>query len=292
VKKGNRYEVSFTVGQKGKTYQLYVPATFYFKGSKTTEHLTITQEKNDFAYTFDSPPTEIVLDEHYDVFRKLTIPEIPPTIERLITDEKSIIVSSPSNMPLYAGLAKAFDNKGAVSTFLNQRADVSRKFIRGEGFGRKVLLDPDAKGFKRGSSREFAGKELNKRRMTAASISADGEPALRRQRLERKAARLKDKDLAAASLLIMGKDNPLLRRLGIELPPLDAGFGLVVMKNPRNPRKVVAVASGKSKEEIDLAQGQITDYRKYSTVIFEQGKLVSKTMGKADNGIRVAVTYP
>jgi len=288
----NQYETRFTLRQKGQNYQLSVPVTFYFKDGKRTERLTLKQETNNFTFTFDAPPTEIVLDERYDIFRKLTTPEIPATIERLITDEKAIIVSSPSNMSLYAELAKAFDNQGAVSTFLNQRSDVSRKFIRGEGSGRKVFLDPEAKDFNRRSSRKFSGKERNKRRMTSASMNADGGQSFRRQRLERKASRLKDDDLAAASLLIMGQDNPILRRLGIEPPPFDTGFGLVVMKNPRNLRKVVAVASGNSRAEIDLAQGQITDYRKYSTVTFDQGKLVRKTLEKADNGIRVAVPYP
>ncbi|NTW17134.1 MAG: hypothetical protein HGA41_06740 [Syntrophaceae bacterium] len=64
---------------------------------------------------------------------------------------------------------------------------------------------------------------------------------------------------------------------------------MVVTKNPYNPRKVVAVVSGKSRKEIDMAQGQITDYRKYSTLTFDQGKLVSKTVEKADNGIRIKV---
>ncbi|MCK7512291.1 MAG: hypothetical protein MZV70_55095 [Desulfobacterales bacterium] len=153
--------------------------------------------------------------------------------------------------------------------------------IRGEGLGRKVFLDPEAKDFKRGSSRESSGKERNKRRMTSASMNADGGQSFRRQRLERKAARLKDEDLAAASLLIMGQDNPLLRRLGIEPPPFDTGFGLVVMKNPRNPRKVVAVASGKSRAEIDLAQGQITDYRKYSTADLRPGQACQQNIGKS-----------
>ena len=292
LKRGNQYETSFTVRQKKTNYRLFVPVTFYFKDGKRTERLTIRQERNNFKFVFDAPPMEIILDERYDVFRKLTLPEIPPTIERLITDEKSIIVSSPSNMPLYAGLAKAFDNKGAVSTFLNQRADVSRKFVRGEGFGRKVYLDPETKGFKQGSNREFSGKDRNKRRITAASISAEGAPALRRQRLERKVTRLKDEDLATASLLIMGQDNPLLRRLGIEMPPINAGFFIVVTKNPYNQRKVAAVVSGKSREEIDMAQRQITDYRKYSILTFDKGKLVSKTVDKADNGIRVVVTRP
>jgi len=290
VKKANRYEVSFTVWQKEKYYQLYVPVTFYFKDGKITEHLTVTQEKNAFAFAFDFPPTRIVLDENNDVFRKLTVPEIPPTIERLITDEKSIIVSSPSNMPLYAELTKAFGDKGAVTTFMNQRPDASRKFERSGG--RRVFLDPGEKGFEHRPGKELAGKGRNKGRMASASGSADGSPAFRRRHLQRNPLRLKDDDLAAASLLIIGVDNPLLRRLGIEMPPSDAGFGMVVMKNPRNPRKVVAVVTGKSRKEIDLAQGQITDYRKYSSLTFDQGKLVSKTIEKADNGIKVIVTPP
>lgn len=290
VRKRNRYEVSFTVWQKGKNYQLYVPVTFYFKDGKMTEHLTVTQEKNAFAFAFDSPPTQIVLDENNDVFRKLTVPEIPPTIERLITDQKAIIISSPSNMPLYAGLTEAFGDKGAVTTFMNQRPDASRKFERGGG--RKIFLDPGAKGIDHRPGMDGTGKGPNKGRMSSASRSADGSPALRRQHLQRNPSRLKDDDLAAASLLIIGVDNPLLRRLGIEVPPSDTGFSMVVMKNPRNLHKVVAVVSGTSRKEIDLAQGQITDYRKYSALTFDQGKLVSKTIAKADNGIRVVITRP
>lgn len=290
VKKGNRYEVSFTVGQKGKNYHLYVPVTFYLRDSKITEHLSITQKKNDFTFAFDLPPTQIVLDENYDVFRKLTVPETPPTIERLITDEKLIIVSSPSNMPLYAELTKAFGDKGSFTTFMNQRPDASRKFERGGG--RRVFLNPGAKGFEHRQGREVTGKAHNKGRMSSTSLSAVGSPTFRRQHFQRNPLRLKDDDLASASLLIIGVDNPLLRRLGIEAPPTNAGFFMVMTKNPYNQRKVVAVVSGKSRKEIDLAQGQITDYRKYSALTFDQGKLVSKTVDKADNGIRVVVPRP
>ncbi|MEN6348437.1 MAG: hypothetical protein ABFD08_03430 [Syntrophomonas sp.] len=211
----------------------------------------------------------------------------PPTIERLITDEKSIIVSSPSNMPLYAELTKAFGDKGSVATFMNQRPDASRKFERGGG--RSVFLNPGAKGFEHRPGQEVTGKARNKGRMSSTSRSAVGSPAFRRQHFQRNPLRLKDDDLASASLLIIGVDNPLLRRLGIEAPPTNAGFFMVVTKNPYNPRKVVAVVSGKSRKEIDMAQGQITDYRKYSTLTFDQGKLVSKTVEKADNGIRIKV---
>ena len=95
--------------------------------------------------------------------------------------------------------------------------------------------------------------------------------------------------MASASLLVLGADNPMLRRLGIAVPPIDAGFGIVVQKNPLNPRKVVAVVTGKSREEIELSQGQITDYRKYSALSFDRGKLTDKTIEKTENGIRRTV---
>jgi len=134
------------------------------------EHLIPILNQALSAFAFDSPPTQIVLDENYDVFRKLTVPETPPTIERLITDEKSIIVSSPSNMPLYAELTKAFGDKGAITTFMIQRPDVSRKFERGGG--RKIFIDPGAKGFEHRPGREVTGKERKKGRISSNNLIA------------------------------------------------------------------------------------------------------------------------
>jgi len=51
-------------------------------------------------------------------------------------------------------------------------------------------------------------------------------------------------------------------------------------------RKLLKSGAGKSREEIDLAQGKITDSRKYSVLSFNHGILAGKTMEKADYGIR------
>ncbi len=143
---GNGYEVRFAVRQKGVFYRLSVPVAFYFPGGRRTERLDVRGETNPFVFFFDERPKAIVLDEYYDVFRKLTVSETPPTIERLITAEKSIIVSSPSNMDLYSGFTKIFENQGAALTFLNQRSDVTRKFSR-SGL-RKGTLEPGMKEVK------------------------------------------------------------------------------------------------------------------------------------------------
>jgi hypothetical protein len=282
------YEVRFSVLQKGKSYRLSVPVAFYFKDRKRTERVEISQVETPFTFLFDEPPTEIVLDEGYDVFRRLTVQETPPIIERLITDEKSIIVTPSAAGGLYTELIAAFGENGSVLQFINQRSDVTRKYAHGGRERMSLLKSRDRETTDRQTLREKEAlrKKVQSGTRTASSRGAGGLPGFHRQSLQREAKRLKDGDLASASLLIVGADNPILRRLRIDLPPLDAGFGIVVKKNPLNPRKVIAVVAGKSREEIELAQGQITDYRKYSALSFDRGKLTDKTIEKAENGIR------
>jgi hypothetical protein len=67
---------------------------------------------------------------------------------------------------------------------------------------------------------------------------------------------------------------------------------MIVQKNPLNPTKVVAVAMGRSKEEIELAQGKITDLRKYSMLTFNRGVLVGKMLENTDHGIRKEISVP
>jgi len=120
----------------------------------------------------------------------------------------------------------------------------------------------------------------------------DESPGFRRQSVKRTSGDAKDAELASASLLVLGSGTPILKRLGIVVPPIDAGFGIVVQKNPLNPRKVIAVISGRSREEIDLAQKKIADYRKYSVLSLNGGILTDKRPDTAERGIRKTVAAP
>jgi aminopeptidase N len=94
-----------------------------------------------------------------------------------------------------------------------------------------------------------------------------------------------DEDIGASSLLVLGYESPLLKRLfgGVRKP--GPGFGFTVRNNPLNPSKVVAYADGDSKEEISLAAGKIIHYGKYSVLRFAQGRNVQKETSKTDRGM-------
>src|SRR4030042_3903454 len=116
-------------------------------------------------------------------------------------------------------------------------------------------------------------QERPRRRMPQGT-SPDGGRGFSRQGLLRETAQLTDQDIASYSLLILGTENHLLRRLGIEVEKKDAGFGVIVRKNPLNAREVVVVVLGKTREEIDLGWREVVDCPKISEMLFDQGKLV------------------
>ncbi len=124
------------------------------------------------------------------------------------------------------------------------------------------------------------------RRKMPRTLPPDAGKRFFRQCLFRETAQLTDQDIASSSLLILGADNPLLRRLGITVEKKDAGFGIMVRKNPLNDRNVVAIILGKTKEEIDLGWSEVVDCPKKGDLFFDQGKLVRKEWLQAANGVR------
>jgi aminopeptidase N len=88
----------------------------------------------------------------------------------------------------------------------------------------------------------------------------------------------------ASSLVILGDENPqaekLYGRVGRK-----AGFGLTVRANPWNPKKVIGIFQGKSKEEVDAAFTKIFYYGKYSAVAFDQGRNVYKMTEPTSRGM-------
>ena len=103
---------------------------------------------------------------------------------------------------------------------------------------------------------------------------------------------IKDEDITASSILVLGSDSPILKRLfgGWKMP--GPGFSLAVAENPLNTSKVIAVAEGDSKEEVDLASRKIFHYGQYSLIRFEKGKNVENKTDGTENGIRLSLYEP
>jgi uncharacterized iron-regulated protein len=94
-------------------------------------------------------------------------------------------------------------------------------------------------------------------------------------------------DFTAASFLLLGRDNPLIEGLYGKITETDAGFSIMVKKNPWNSRSVIAIIDGKSAEEVNAGFGKVSHYGKYSSLSFQGGRNVEKQREASERGIRV-----
>jgi aminopeptidase N len=100
---------------------------------------------------------------------------------------------------------------------------------------------------------------------------------------------LEDSKAGASPLLILGKDNPLVRRLYPDLEMPDKGFNLTVKKNPLNPLETVGIVSSASAAETKAAFPKVSHYGKYSALKFENGRNVIATVEESERGIQEIV---
>ncbi len=124
---GNAREIRLTVRQKQTIYDLQIPLNIYTKNGKQTTWLNVDRGSNRFTIPVEGEPEEIVLDDGFDVFRKLTVEETPPLIERLITDEKIIIINPHLSKDLYASVITDLGKKDGVLKIMPQPSDATRR---------------------------------------------------------------------------------------------------------------------------------------------------------------------
>jgi aminopeptidase N len=210
--------ILFELVQKGEPYRLEVPAKVITETGEMKQALTVENERQSFAIPVQSDPSELLLDDDYDIMRTLAPDEFPPVIARLLGDVKKIIVYPEQEREKYAGLTAVLKKEGFV--------------MKGEH-------------------------------------------------------EVKDTDIRSSSLLVLGAENLVSKRLFGAAGEKSPGFLFRVRNNPLNGSKVVAYAQGDSKEEVDLAGQKIFHYGKYSFLRFEKGKNVLKEIASTDRGLIV-----
>ncbi len=110
---GLGFEVTFTVEQKRKVYGLDLPVVLYSYRGKAKGVFHLDKEKTTLKMLIDDPPERLVVDEDYDLARRLSLSEFPPVIERLIGDENPIVVLPTSGREVYDEVLHAFKERGA-----------------------------------------------------------------------------------------------------------------------------------------------------------------------------------
>lgn len=109
--RGTKFEVSFTVTQRGRVFVLDLPVVAYSDLGKTTTVFHLQGEKEQLKLVADNAPDRIALDEDYDVARMLSIDEFPPVIARLIGDENRVIILPPHGVEIYQEVIDTFKGK-------------------------------------------------------------------------------------------------------------------------------------------------------------------------------------
>jgi len=109
---GKHFRAAVTLSQRGPLSKLRVPVTFY--RDQVPQYFTVTLRKSKETFTFllDSPPQELVIDENFEVFRKLAAEEDPPTFKRLLVTGPNIIVRPPLPSGTAEDIIKAFKHRG------------------------------------------------------------------------------------------------------------------------------------------------------------------------------------
>lgn len=103
---------------------------------------------------------------------------------------------------------------------------------------------------------------------------------------------VKDEDIRTSSLLVLGFESAVLKRLFGGVGRRGPGFVLIVKENPLNASRVVAYCDGDSKDEVSLSAAKIFHYGKYSVLRFERGRNVAKETETSERGMVSALYEP
>ena len=117
--RGAKAIVSFTVDQKTKKYKLPLPVLLKLRGEEARKVFEIEKESTLLEMEVDAQktPVALIIDDNYDLFRKLSYGESPPVISRLLGDDKKIFV-------LPRGREGEFEE---ISEFLRQEGFTEKK---------------------------------------------------------------------------------------------------------------------------------------------------------------------
>lgn len=93
---GKTFKLKFEIiqSQSGTPYKLRIPAAVYLEGEKNvkTFHFDMTKKSQSYEYTFNKKPLRIDIDPFFDVFRRLSNEEIPPSLSKLLGSNSVLIV--------------------------------------------------------------------------------------------------------------------------------------------------------------------------------------------------------
>src|SRR5882672_1150319 len=121
---GERVEITLSQVQPGRRFALDVPVVIETDKGVETRTVAMPSDTARVEASFDlaGAAQRIEIDPQFQVYRRLSPFEIPPSLSKAFGAKKVLIVMSAQSAPLYAGLAKAWNREG-VETVMDSALD-------------------------------------------------------------------------------------------------------------------------------------------------------------------------
>jgi hypothetical protein len=121
---GDRLDVTLSQAQRGRLFALDVPVVIETDKGIETRTVSMPPDRARVEASFDltGAAQRVEIDPQFQVYRRLSPFEIPPSLSKAFGAGKVLIVMSPQSAPVYAGLAKAWSRPG-VETVMDNRLD-------------------------------------------------------------------------------------------------------------------------------------------------------------------------
>jgi aminopeptidase N len=112
--RGAHVDITLSQVQPGRLFALDVPVVISTDKGVETRTISMSSEeaRADASFDLQAPVQRIEIDPQFQVYRRLSAFEIPPSLSKAFGAKKVLIVISAQSAPLYAGLAKAWSRDG------------------------------------------------------------------------------------------------------------------------------------------------------------------------------------
>jgi hypothetical protein len=122
VGRGERIEITLSQVQPGRLFALDVPVVI--KTDRGVETRTVSMPSDrarvDVSFDLKGPAQRVEIDPQFQVYRRLSPYEIPPSLSKAFGAKKTLMVMSAQSAPVHTGLAKAWSQDGVETVMDNQ----------------------------------------------------------------------------------------------------------------------------------------------------------------------------
>jgi aminopeptidase N len=121
---GERIDITLAQVQSGRLFALDVPVIIKTDKGIETRIVSMPSDKARVDVSFDlkGPAQRVEIDPQFQVYRRLSPYEIPPSLSKAFGAKKSLIVISAQSSTVHAGLAEAWSQDG-VETVMDSQLD-------------------------------------------------------------------------------------------------------------------------------------------------------------------------